>query len=121
MATITGWPRFVRLSAVASVLVTAISLGFGVKWSSEPPESHSCPYGGAGFERRGAEVWLQDQGKPGRDACDLPSNVGAELILGFDCKLRLPDGRVIAVLQANGPHGACVIPMDSYPTSWTGS
>ncbi len=97
-----------RVAGLVAVLVVALG---GVVWlrASANREPVFCFAAGAGFEYEGEFYWLEDQGTPGRGGpCgDGRTAKPFERTVGFDCKVREPDGTVSASFRPNRSDGTC--------------
>lgn len=101
---------------VATGLLTLVLLGVLGPPLFEP-EERFCTMGLSGFDRNDMFVATQDQGDRGRDGCDFHESGEPYPVAGFDCRLRAPDGEVIATLEPNSDDGTCVMAAE-YPESW---
>jgi hypothetical protein len=112
--------KILRVGALGVVVVALL----GVAWarSSQPGEGTFCTMGLAIFVIDGQEVLPQDQSKPGRDGCDSDDTLPRAKVLGFDCRIREPDGDVVAKLVPNRSDGTCGLPgsdgSESVPDPW---
>ena len=67
----------------------------------------------------GVEVALEDQGRPGRGACDLKSWSYYDRVLGFNCKVYFGASRtVLEHVKPNRSDGTCG-QVDAVPTTTT--
>ena len=112
----------VLVVGAVSVLVVVAAAGAWLWAASKGSESHFCQASLAIVEIDGRTVAPQDQTGPGEDeACDFDETESAYPVLGFDCKVREPDGEVTAELVPNRSDGTCGLPDpgdEGYPDPW---
>ena len=110
------------LRAGAAGLVLVAAAGVWTLATSGQGEARFCKASLAIIEIDGRTVVPQDQTGPGEDqACDFDETEDAYPVLGFDCKVREPDGEVTAELEPNRSDGTCGLPGpgdDGYPDPW---
>lgn len=110
-----------RVGALALLLVAAIGGGWFVT-RSRAAEPKFCQASLAIVEIDGQSVAFQDQTGPHEDErCDFQETEDAYPVLGFDCKVREPDGEVTAELVPNRSDGTCGLPEpggDGFPDPW---
>ncbi|MCU1369317.1 MAG: hypothetical protein JWO77_511 [Ilumatobacteraceae bacterium] len=114
-----GWK--VLTVGAAGVLVVVIGAVGLFAWSSRAQESHFCQASLAIVEIDGRSVAPQDQTGPTEDPwCDFDQTEDAYPVLGFDCRIRQPDGEVIAKLVPNRHDGTCGLPDpgEDLPDPW---
>lgn len=102
--------KVLRSSAAGVVLVVAAA-GTWIFATSLPGEARFCQASLAIFEIDGRTVVPQDQTGPGEDEhCDFDQTEDGYLVLGFDCRVREPDGEVTVELVPNRSDGTCGLP-----------
>lgn len=111
--------KVLRVGAV-SVLVMAVSFGGWMAWESRATETRFCTLALGITRIDGHDVFLQDGGQPGPDGCESDETTRTNRVLGLDCKIRAPDGDVVAELQPNRADGTCGIPDPggTFPDPW---
>jgi hypothetical protein len=103
-----------------SLLIMVAGLG-AFAWSNRAQESHFCKASLAMFEIDGRSVAPQDQTGIGDDPwCDFDETEDPYPVLGFDCRIRQPDGEVTDELVPNRADGTCGLPDpgDDLPDPW---
>ncbi|HWJ63981.1 MAG TPA: hypothetical protein VNS19_18560 [Acidimicrobiales bacterium] len=110
----------VRRVGAASVLVLLVGLGGWIFLESRPTETRFCTLALGIARVDGVVVALQDGGEPGPDGCEGDETLRDMRVLGMDCKVRTPGGRVVVELQPNRPEGTCGLPEpgDALPDPW---
>jgi hypothetical protein len=95
------------IASAAAVAVVAVTLAVLTRDDSGSPKF--CTTGLAVRMVADQRVVLEDQGSPGDDGCDLDPLSGwrGAPILGFDCKVRDTDARVIATSTPNRSDELC--------------
>jgi len=110
-----------RVGAFSVLLVVAVA-GTGILAASRPGETRLCRASLTIIEIDGRTVTPQDQTGPGEDeGCDFDQTEDAYPVLGFDCKVREPDGEATVELVPNRSDGTCGLPGpegDGYPDPW---
>jgi hypothetical protein len=102
--------KILRASA-ASVLLVVAAAGTWIFANSQPGEARFCQASLAIFEIDGRTVVPQDQTGLGEDErCDFDQTKDGYPVLGFDCKVREPDGEVTVELVPNRSDGTCGLP-----------
>jgi hypothetical protein len=113
----------VRMIGGIAALIAVVGFGaWFARAATTEPDARFCTMGLPLFEIDGRTVVPQDMDPPGRDACDGEQTERGRLILGLDCKVRRPDGEVIATLEPNRDDGDCGLPDpgdDGFPSSWS--
>lgn len=110
-------------TVAACALVLAVTGAAGLLYATnlDPPHETFCTLGLPYIQGADLSFTFEDGGSPGPGECDRSTVMPDAHVLGFDCKLRDPDGKVVAELEANQPNGSCGLPMDgsfSVPGSW---
>jgi hypothetical protein len=112
--------KILRVGALGVILVALVG-AVSVRMS-QPGEPKFCTLGLAIVTIDGHEVQFQDQAKPGRDGCDLDQTQPLARVLGFDCRIREPDGQVVVELVPNRSDGTCGLPggggSEAVPEPW---
>lgn len=106
---------------LTSALVLVIGAGGLFLWNDRAQETHFCKASLAMLEINGKTVIPQDQTGPTEDpACDFDETEDAYSILGFDCRIRKPDGTVTVELVPNRDDGTCGLPGlgEEIPDPW---
>lgn len=125
-----GWGRWVgvsfggkvlRAGAVCVIVVAAVT-GVWIRATSPSAETLFCKASLALVEIDGRMVAPQDQTLAGEDGrCDFDQTERAYAVLGFDCKVREPDGEVTVEVVPNRRDGTCGLPTDDdehIPDPW---
>lgn len=84
--------------------------GFAVWALNQEGTETFCTLGLPIYEHDGARGTLEDNGEPGRDGCDGPDHNSLGITLGFDCKVRSPEGEVVDEVEPNRADGTCGLP-----------
>ncbi len=113
--------KVLRVGALGVLLVVAVAAGWIVT-SSRLEEPLFCQASLAIVEIDGRSVAPQDQTGPNEDErCDFQQTEDAYPVLGFDCKVREPDGEVTVELVPNRSDGTCGLPGPEdggFPDPW---
>lgn len=113
--------KVLRAGAVC-VIVVAAAAGIWIRSTSQQDEALFCKASLAMVEIEGRMVAPQDQTGPGEDErCDFDQTEPAYAVLGFDCKVREPDGEVIVEVVPNRSDGTCGLPAtegERIPDPW---
>lgn len=113
--------KVLRVGAV-SVIVLAAAIGLWRSAASRQGETRFCKASLALVEIDGRMVAPQDQTGPDEDeGCDFDQTERAYVVLGFDCKVREPDGEVIVEVVPNRSDGTCGLPStddERIPEPW---
>jgi hypothetical protein len=110
----TAFSRRRRRSIGAGLLVLAATLiGLGVIVSNDHSPAHLCTLQLAFVTVEGRTIALEDQGKPGRDGCDITVGFGVSArsdpapVLGYDCRIRDSERHVVGKYPPNRRDGTC--------------
>lgn len=112
--------KVLRIGAL-SVLIVAVSFAGWIRWETrDRGEATFCTLGLAITDIDGESVAIQDGGKPGDDGCGTEETLRDMKVLGMDCKLRAPDGEVVAEYVPNRSDGLCGLagPSETIPHPW---
>jgi hypothetical protein len=112
--------KVLRVGAIG-VVVLAVATGAWVFVSSRTQEPLFCLASLAFVEIDGRMVAPQDQTGPTEDErCDFGETEDPYAVLGFDCKVREPDGEVTLELVPNRSDGTCGLPDpdEAFPDPW---
>ena len=113
--------KVLRVGALGVLLVISVAGGWIVT-SARAGEPTFCLASLAFVDIDGRMVAPQDQTGPGEDErCDFQETEDAYPVLGFDCKVREPDGEVTVELVPNRSDGTCGLPGpedDGFPDPW---
>lgn len=103
------------------MLLVVAAAGTWIFTSSRHGEARFCQASLAIVEIDGRTVAPQDQTGPNEDEhCDFDQTEDAYPVLGFDCKVREPDGEVTVELVPNRSDGTCGLPGpdEGFPDPW---
>ncbi len=113
--------KFLRVGALSLTAVVAAA-GTWIVTTSAPDEPLFCQASLALVMIDGRSVAPQDQTGPGEDErCDFDQTEAGHLVLGYDCKIRQPDGEVEVELVPNRNDGTCGLPQaegERIPDPW---
>jgi hypothetical protein len=113
--------KLLRAGAVG-VIVLVAATGIWITAASQAGETRFCKASLALVEVDGRMVAPQDQTGPGEDpGCDFGETERAYAVLGFDCKVREPDGEVTVEVVPNRNDGTCGLPTtddERIPNPW---
>ena len=113
--------KVIRGGAVC-VIVVAAAVGVWIRATSPSGEALFCKASLTLVEIDGRMVAPQDQTLAGEDErCDFDQTEGTYAVLGFDCKVREPDGRVTVEVVPNRRDGTCGLPTsdrERIPEPW---
>jgi hypothetical protein len=102
--------KVLRAGAVG-VIVAVAATGIWITASSRQGETRFCKASLAVVEIEGRMVAPQDQTGPDEDeGCDFDQTERGHAVLGFDCKVREPDGEVTVEVVPNRSDGTCGLP-----------
>ena len=96
----------VRVGTLVALLVIAVAGGFFLRESRDSGKATFCKTSLPIEQIDGKTVAVQVR-HPGSGFCTVPkTNLGQDT-LDLDCKLRAPDGEVVATVKPSGNHNTC--------------